>query len=53
MGVKASMFGAYEGNWQTPLAVIAAIGLAAAAVACWVGLWRFVPWRDMHPAMDI
>jgi putative membrane protein len=53
MGVKASMFGAYEGNWQTPLAVIAAIGLAAAAVACWVGRWRFVPWRDMHPAMDI
>lgn len=53
MGVKASMFGAYEGNWQTPLAVIGAIGLAAAAVACWVGRWRFVPWRDMHPAMDI
>lgn len=53
LGVKASMFGAFEGNWQTPLAVIAGVALVAALVACWVGRWRFVPARDMHPAMDL
>lgn len=53
LGVKASMFGAFEGNWQTPLAVIAGVGLAAALVACWVGRWRFVPVREMLPAMDL
>ena len=51
-GLKASMFGAYESNWQTPLGITALWGLAALTLTCCVGRWRFAPSRRMPPAMN-
>ena len=51
--IKASMFGAYESNWQSPLMIVAAWGICAFAVATLVGRWRFVASRNMRPTMDL
>lgn len=40
--IKASMFGAYGGAWESPLIFVALAGLAGFAVSCVVGPWRFV-----------
>ncbi len=39
--VKASMFGAYGGDWLTPLALVACAGIVAFAIACWWGRPRY------------
>ncbi len=51
--VKASLFGAFEGNWQHPLQLVAVAGAVAALLACFVGRWRFVKPSMLRPALDL
>ena len=51
--IKASMFGAYENNWQIPLMIVGLWGLCAFAAASLIGRWRFVASRNMHPTIDL
>lgn len=51
--VRASAFGAYGSEWGAALAVLAAFGTVAFAVATFVGRWKFVPPAEHRPAMDI
>lgn len=50
--IKASMFGAFDGAWQYPLILVGMGGVAAAAMACTVGHWRYVRQSSMRPAVD-
>ncbi|NVO05204.1 MAG: YhgE/Pip domain-containing protein [Rhodoferax sp.] len=50
--MKTSMFGAYGGDWQHPLLVIASTCLMALLCACWIGRWRYVRASAMRPAVD-
>jgi len=50
--MKATMFGAYDGDWLRPLAVIGAWGLLALCCACWVGRWRYAQPTLMRPTVD-
>ena len=50
--MKATMFGAYGGDWLRPLAVIGISGLIALCCACWVGRWRYVQPAQMRPTVD-
>jgi len=43
--VKASMFGAYNGDWQSSMALVTACGMTATLLASWIGRWRY-----LHPA---
>lgn len=49
--VKASMFGAYNGTWQTSMALVTACGLVALLLACWIGRWRYLHPAQMQPAV--
>ncbi len=49
--LKAAMFGAYEGVWQTPLQWVAGCGLASLLLASWVGRWRYLHPAQMRPAV--
>jgi putative membrane protein len=51
--VKASLFGAFDGEWALPLAYVAASGTAAVLLSMLVGRWRFVKTTAMRPAIDI
>lgn len=51
--VKASLFGAFDGDWLLPLARVAAWGIAAVVAAMWVGPWRFVKASAMRPPVDL
>jgi putative membrane protein len=51
--LKASLFGAFDGNWQHPLQWIAVAGALAALSACFVGRWRFVEPSALRPTLDI
>ena len=41
--IKASMFGAYDGAWGTPMIFVLLIGFGAFALSCVMGRWRFAP----------
>lgn len=49
----ASLFGAFEGNWQQPLQWVALAGLFASGVACFIGRWRFVKPSALRPVLDL
>lgn len=51
--IKASLFGAFEGNWQLPLQQVALAGALAVVIACFVGRWRFVKLSNLRPALDL
>lgn len=51
-GVKASMFDAYGGDWQTPLALVACTGVAAVAIACCWGRPRYARTHTMRTSAD-
>ena len=51
--IKASVFGAFEGNWLTPLLVVASSGLTALGLAIFVGRWRFVKANALRPVIDL
>jgi hypothetical protein len=42
VAIKASMFGAYDGQWLEPFGLVCLAGLVATVLACVVGRWRFV-----------
>jgi putative membrane protein len=50
--MKVSMFGAYGGEWQHPMLVIALTCGIALVCACWLGRWRYVRPSAMRPAVD-
>ena len=50
--IKACMFGAYDGIWLRPLGWVALAGLVVAALACYVGRWRFVRTAEVRPAVS-
>lgn len=51
--VKASLFGAFDGEWVRPLAYVAASGAAAMLLSMALGRWRFVKTAAMRPAVDL
>ena len=52
-GLKASMFGAFDGAWQTSWYQVLLAGAAAALMATLVGRWRYVPRSALAPAIDL
>jgi putative membrane protein len=50
--IKASMFGAFEGDWLMPLLLVWAAGLVAALAAATIGRWRYVKPETIRPALD-
>ncbi len=50
--MKISMFDAYGGAWQHPMAVIVSTCGIALASACWLGRWRYVKPSAIRPAVD-
>ena len=51
--IKAAMFGAFDQAWAQPLLLVAAAGVAAGAMACLVGKWRYVEPSAIRPAVDL
>lgn len=51
--LRASMFGAFDGDWFSPWLIIVLIGALAWLAACFVGRWQFVSQDDHRPAMEI
>jgi len=52
-GLKASMFGAFDGVWQTSWHQVLLAGAAAALMATLVGRWRYVQRSALVPAIDL
>lgn len=50
---RAATFGAFEGDWQTPLSVVALTGLGALVFAAFVGRWQSVEPAAYKPGLDI
>jgi len=53
MALKASLFGAFEGNWLHPLLWVALAGGLALLSACFIGRWRYVKLVAMRPILDL
>lgn len=51
--LKATLFDAFEGNWQQPLQLLALAGAVAAGLACFVGRWRYVRPSALRPTLDL
>jgi len=51
--LRASMFGAFEGQWLHSWLAIGLAGSIAWLSACFVGNWKLVPPEEHRPAMDI
>jgi putative membrane protein len=51
--MKASLFGAFEGDWQHGLQLLAFAGLVASLLACFVGRWRYVKSAALRPTLDL
>jgi putative membrane protein len=52
-GLKAALFGAYEGTWLLPWLQLTGVGLGAAALTMVWGRWRFVSIRQLRPRLDL
>jgi putative membrane protein len=50
--MKATMFGAYAGDWGQPMLVITLTGVLSLCSACWLGRWRFVQPAQVRPTVD-
>lgn len=50
---RASLFGAFEGEFWPRLAVVAAFGGGALLLATLMGRWRVVPLAEWRPPLDI
>ena len=50
---RASMFGAYDGQWLAHWAVVAGSGAVALIGATLVGRWKVIPAADYHPGIEI
>ncbi len=51
--IKASLFGAFDGQWLAALQWVALWGALAALVATWVGRWRYVKLSALRPTLDL
>lgn len=51
--IKASLFGAFDGQWLAALLWVALWGALAALVATWVGRWRYVKLSALRPTLDL
>ncbi len=51
--LRATLFGAFEGQWLQPWLTIGLIGSIAALSACFIGRWKLVSPEEHRPAMDI
>jgi putative membrane protein len=52
-GIKASLFGAFDGAWQTSWQQVLLAGAGATLVAMYLGRWRYVHHRALRPALDL
>lgn len=52
-GLKASLFGAYEGTWVLSWLQLSGAGLIAAVLTMALGQWRFVSFRQLRPRLDL
>lgn len=52
-GLKASLFGAFDGAWQTSWLQVLSAGAAAALASMYLGRWRYVARTALHPALDL
>lgn len=52
-GLKASLFGAFDGVWQTSWQQVLLAGLGAAVLAMCLGRWRYVHRLALRPALDL
>ncbi len=52
-GLKAALFGAYEGTWVLSWLQVSGVGLAAAILTMVFGRWRFVSVRQLRPQLDL
>ena len=50
---RASMFGAYDGQWLTYWGVVAGCGATALLGATLAGRWRVIPAADYHPGIEL
>jgi len=50
---RATMFGAFEGDWLMPWSVVVAAGALATAVGMFAGRWRIVDDAAYGPAIDV
>lgn len=53
IALKASLFGAFDGNWLGALQWVLVWWLLAALMACFVGRWRFVTPSALRPTLDL
>jgi putative membrane protein len=51
--LRATMFGAFEGQWLRPWLAVGVAGSIAALSACFIGRWKLVTPDEHRPAMDI
>jgi putative membrane protein len=51
--MKASLFGAFEGDWLHYLQLLMLAGLVASVLACFVGRWRYVKAAALRPTLDL
>jgi len=52
-GLKASLFGAFDGVWQSSWHQMLAAAALAALAATTLGHWRYVPRSALRPALDL
>ena len=52
-GLKAAMFGAFEGNWMLPLMLTLLLGVVSASLAAWTGRWHHQPSQALRPSLDL
>lgn len=49
---RASLFGAFDGNWLLATSVVVGGGIAALLAAGFVGRWTFVPQQVQRPPIN-
>jgi putative membrane protein len=52
-GLKAALFGAFEGTWFLPWLQVTGVGIFAAVLTMVLGRWRFVSLRQLRPRLDL
>ena len=52
-GLKAALFGAFEGTWLISWLQVTGVGLFAAVISMVWGHWRYVSLRQLRPRLDL
>lgn len=50
---RATLFGAFDGNWQLPWVLVIIAGVVATVIGAYFGRWRFVADEVYGPAIEI